>query len=254
MRFAISPISFGLVPFCGIMTFVSPVQWSKTLLYQILAGQIGVTEVVALLVALVVGISVHEFAHAAMATWLGDTLPGRQGRLTLSPVAHLDVMGSLMFLVGGFGWGKPVQYNPYALRAGPRSGPALVAVAGPISNVILASIVAGVTRVFPLALGTSVSALERLADPVGIVYSLLLSIVYYNLVLGLFNLIPIFPLDGFTILLGLLPPQMAYAFEQTRQWGILLLIVLLFLGGNLWVTLLYRPVGILMQLLTGIRL
>ncbi len=254
MRFAISPMPFGLVPFCGIMARVSPVPWSKTLLYQILTGQIGVMQVVALLVALVVGISVHEFAHAAMATWLGDTLPGRQGRLTLSPIAHLDVMGSLMFLIGGFGWGKPVQYNPYALRAGPRSGPALVAVAGPVSNVILASIVAGLTRVLPFALGTSASALERFAGPVSIVYSLLLLIVYYNLVLGLFNLIPIFPLDGFTILLGLLPPQMAYPLEQTRQWGILLLFALLFLGGNLLGTLLYRPVNILMQLLTGIRL
>ncbi len=82
------------------------------MLYQILTGQVPLTQIAALLVALILGITVHEFSHAAMATWLGDPTPRGQGRLSLSPVAHLDVMGSLMFLVAGFGWGKPVQFNP----------------------------------------------------------------------------------------------------------------------------------------------
>src|SRR5512146_1856153 len=99
-------------------------------------------EIAAVVIALILGITVHEFAHAAMATWLGDSTPRWQGRLSLSPMAHLDVMGSLMFLIGGFGWGKPVQFNPYALRANPRTGAALVALAGPISNFILAAIFA----------------------------------------------------------------------------------------------------------------
>ena len=209
------------------------------------------TEIVALIIALVLGISVHEFSHAAAATWLGDSLPGRQGRLTLAPAAHLDVMGSLMFLVGGFGWGKPVQYNPYALRAGPRTGPALVALAGPVSNFILAALFAIPVR---LLLLTSGGAIFLSGGPESILFLLLVGIVSYNLILGVFNLIPIFPLDGFSILLGVLPSEMAHQFEQTRQWGFFLLIALLFLSGYVPLvgSILYQPVGVLMHLLTGL--
>ncbi len=221
------------------------------MLYQILMGRADPIEIVALLIALVLGISVHEFSHALMATWLGDTLPEHQGRLTLAPTAHLDVMGSLMFLVGGFGWGKPVQYNPYALRAGPRSGPALVALAGPISNFLVAALFAIPVRLLPLLAGVG---LLSSSGPVGIIFQLLIGIVSYNLVLGVFNLIPIFPLDGFSILLGVLPSELAYQYEQTRQWGILLLFALLFLQGYVPLigTILFEPVGILMRLLTGL--
>lgn len=217
------------------------------MLYQILTGQIGATELVALLIALVFGISVHEFAHAAAATWLGDPLPGRQGRLTLAPAAHLDVMGSLMFLIGGFGWGKPVQYNPYALRASPRVGPAIVAIAGPISNIILAVIVAIVIRLLPLALGV-------FEFPLGVfitLFDLLNLIVYYNLILSFFNLIPVFPLDGFTILQGLLPPALADAFESTRQYGFFILLLLLFASGSVLGPILYRPAVMVTRLLVG---
>jgi Zn-dependent protease len=217
-------------------------------LYQILTGKMDPTEIVALLIALVFGISVHEFAHAAAATWLGDPLPGRQGRLTLSPAAHLDLMGSLMFLVGGFGWGKPVQYNPYALRASPRVGPAIVAAAGPVSNVILAVIVAFVVRLLPLGLG----AFELPPQVVDTIFYLLVFFIYYNLILSFFNLIPVFPLDGFTILQGLLPPALADAFEATRQYGFFVLLLLLFAGSSVLGPILYRPVAMLMRLLVGI--
>ena len=219
------------------------------MLYQILTGQISATELVALLIALVFGISVHEFAHAAAATWLGDPLPERQGRLTLAPAAHLDVMGSLMFLVGGFGWGKPVQYNPYALRASPRVGPAIVAAAGPISNVILAVIVSIVVRLMPLAFGTNMRAFALAPGIEGVLFNLLVGIVYYNLILSFFNLIPVFPLDGFTILQGLLPPALADAFEVTRQYGFFVLLLLLFAGSSVLGPVLYRPVETLLRLL-----
>jgi len=216
-------------------------------LLQILAGHVDATQLVALLIGLVLGISVHEFAHAAAATWLGDPTPGRQGRLTLAPAAHLDVMGSLMFLVGGFGWGKPVQYNPYALRASPRAGPAIVSAAGPVSNVILAVIVAVVIRLLPLVLGV-------FEFPFGVMdtlFDLLVYIVYYNLILSFFNLIPVFPLDGFAILQGLLPPARADAFEGARQYGFFILLLLLFAGSSVLGAFLYRPAIMLTRLLVG---
>ncbi len=218
------------------------------MLRDILSGQMSPEAIVGLLVALVLGITVHEFGHALAATWLGDTLPQRQGRLTLAPQAHLDVVGSLMFLVGGFGWGKPVQYNPYALRAGPRTGPAIVSIAGPVMNVILATLLAVVMRLFPIFFANGLSS-NRLAS---VIFQLLFWIVFYNLILAFFNLIPVFPLDGFTVLLGLLPPAMAEQFEQTRQWGFGILILLLFLGGTVLGTILYDPVYTIFYWLTGI--
>lgn len=225
----------------------------ESLLYQILTGQISPGALVALIIALVLGISVHEFSHAAAATWLGDSLPRQQGRLTLAPLAHLDVMGSLMFVIGGFGWGKPVQYNPFALRAGPRTGPAIVSAAGPISNLILAVLFAIPTRLLVLAItGGSGLVSPQSAQATFVLLDLLQNIVYFNLILSFFNLIPIFPLDGFTILLGLLPPSMADAFEQTRQWGILLLFAVVFLASGVLSTALYGPVDSLMHLLIGV--
>jgi Zn-dependent protease len=218
-----------------------------------LAGRVDAVELVALLIALVFGISVHEFAHAAAATWLGDPTPGQQGRLTLAPAAHLDVMGALMFFVAGFGWGKPVQYNPYALRASPRAGPALVAAAGPLSNFIFAAIVSFVMRLIPLALGTTMLGFARAPGAEGVLFDLLLGIVYYILVLGIFNLIPVFPLDGFTVLQGLLPPTLANALEATRQYGFFILLLLVFggriMGSSLLSPILDYPVEALLRLL-----
>jgi len=207
------------------------------------------TEIVALLIALVIGITVHEFAHAAAAVWLGDSLPERQGRLTLSPAAHLDLMGSLMFLVGGFGWGKPVQYNPYALRASARIGPAIVSAAGPLSNIILAVFVALGVRVFIFGL----EIVDLPTQVVGTILYLLVFFIYYNLILSFFNLIPVFPLDGFTILQGLLPAGLADLLEMTRPYGFFILLLMLFAGGNVMGVLLYRPVFALMGLLVGIE-
>jgi Zn-dependent protease len=168
--------------------------------------------------------------------------------LTLSPAAHLDVMGSLMFFVAGFGWGKPVQYNPYALRASPRGGPAIVAAAGPISNIVLAVGVALIVRVLPFGL----DAFELPPQIANTIFYLLIFFVYYNLMLSLFNLIPVFPLDGFTILQGLLPPALADGLEATRQYGFFALLLLFFVGGSVVGAILYRPVYLLMRLLVGI--
>jgi Zn-dependent protease len=223
------------------------------LIYQLLTGQMGYAEFVALLIALVFGISVHEFAHAATATWLGDPLPGKEGRLTLQPAAHLDLMGSLMFLVGGFGWGKPVHYNPFALRTSPRVGPALVAVAGPLSNFILAILIGIIARLMPLFFGTTLTGLMLSGGPEGVLFNLLVGIAYYNLILSFFNLIPIPPLDGFTILEGILPLELAERLQVVRQYGFLILIMLLIAGGGILGQILYQPVLTVLRLLIGAR-
>jgi Zn-dependent protease len=220
------------------------------MLYRILTGRIEPIELVALLIALVAGITIHEFAHAAAATWLGDALPRRQGRLSLSPAAHLDPVGSLMFLVGGFGWGKPVQYNPYALRASARVGPAIVAAAGPLSNIVLATVVALVVRVLLVGLD-----IFGVAFPFfDLLFYFFLFFIYYNLILSFFNLIPVFPLDGFTILQGILPLELSDLLETTRPYGFFILLLLLFFGSNLLAPLLFLPVNLFMYILVGFGL
>jgi Zn-dependent protease len=223
-------------------------QEGDCLIRDILAGNVAPTQLLGLLIALVLGITVHEFSHALVATWLGDPLPRQQGRLTLAPAAHLDLVGSLMFVVAGFGWGKPVQYNPYALRASPRTGPALVALGGPISNIILAALFAIPVRLVPIIIQPNVltGALPGTAD---ILYEILGSIVYYNLMLSIFNLIPIYPLDGFSVLQGLLPAELAERLEATRQYGMFLLLVLVFLGGSILGQVLGAPITFLYRLL-----
>ena len=146
------------------------------------------------LVILVLSIDVHEFAHAWAASLLGDNTARRLGRLTLNPLAHLDPAGTIMMVLSvlsgyGIGWGKPVPVNPYNLRPNPRTGNGLVALSGPMSNLILASLIA-----LPLR---SLSLTGMSADILG-------SVVYINIALAVFNLLPVHPLDGYSVLLAVL--------------------------------------------------
>ena len=218
------------------------------LIFQLLTGRsINPAAVVGLLIAWIFGVSVHEFSHALAATWLGDTLPRRQGRLTLQPAAHLDMVGSLMFLIGGFGWGKPVQYNPYALRASPRTGPAIVAAAGPISNLIFAILLAILERVVTFLIFAGILPF----GPGALISDLLTFIIYFNLILAFFNLIPVFPLDGFSILNGLLPAELAERFQMTQQYGFIILMLLLVAGNSILGPVLYGPINLVLALLIG---
>ncbi len=210
------------------------------MLSDILAGRIDPIEIATILLALVLGITIHEFAHAFAADRLGDSLPRRQGRLTLSPLAHLDPVGTLLFLVAGFGWGRPVEINPYALRADPRIGHAIVAVAGPLSNILLATLLAIPIRLAPL-----------MPDFPDAAMMILFGVLRFNLILAFFNLIPVFPLDGFAILKGLLPADLAFQFDQTRQWGMLLLFLLVFAGGGVLGAIIGPPISFVMRLLIG---
>lgn len=145
----------------------------------------------ALILAFIVSLSVHEASHALAGSLLGDSTARRQGRLTLDPRAHIDPWGFVSLLFIGFGWGKPVPYNPYSLKY-PRWGPALVALAGPVSNLVLGLFFAFLAKfTFPL-LGSS---------NLLVVFALYAAILNFSLML--FNLIPVTPLDGSAPLLAL---------------------------------------------------
>ena len=168
-----------------------------------------------LIVGLLVGITVHEACHALAAVQLGDPTPRLMGRLSLNPLRHLDPIGTFLILFGPFGWGKPVMFNPRNLRIDPALGSSIVSVAGPVANVVTAFLAAQ-----PLRAATDLDPTAR---------SVLLAIVIANVFLAAFNLIPIPPLDGFGFVSGLLPKPIAYQLEPLRQYGPLLLMVLVFL-------------------------
>ena len=169
-------------------------------------------------IALLMALTVHEFSHALVATSLGDPTAKWQGRLSLSPRAHLDPLGTAMILIAGFGWAKPVPVRPAYLRPGPRTGMAVVASAGPLSNVALATVFSLPLRtgLVPLAFTGFTSFRGGPEDVVGHV---IVALVFWNLLLAVFNLIPLAPLDGFNVALGLLPREMAASFAKLGTWS-----------------------------------
>ncbi len=171
---------------------------------------------VALIVGLIVGITVHEASHATVAVALGDPTPRLMGRVSLNPLRHLDPIGSLMILIASFGWGRPVMFNPQRLRTDPFLAAALVAVAGPVSNVLVALL-----AVLVLASGLSLP---------GTVQQVLQGILMVNVALAAFNLLPIPPLDGFGFVQNLLPRPMGQALAPIEPYGPLILLALVFLG------------------------
>ena len=192
------------------MRFVSPEQLFPILL---VAG-----------ILLLVAFPIHEFAHALAAYRLGDSTARYLGRLTLNPVAHFDPVGALFLFItaiGGFaiGWAKPTPVNPANL-AGGRQGEALVAFAGPFSNLVMASLVAIPLRAIGIL---GIAAPE-------IVLTVLTYLVLFNLLLFVFNLLPIPPLDGYKILLAAVSPRIAWQLRPYEQYGFLVLFVLLFTG------------------------
>lgn len=177
-------------------------------------------------ITLLIAFTVHELAHAVSADYFGDDTPRRMGRITLNPLAHLDPIGTIMLLVAGFGWAKPVMVNPYNMRGSPRTMMALVALAGPVSNLLMASLVA-----IPFRLGwidfTFANSTSVLPSP----EYMLSQFLWINIILAIFNLIPVPPLDGYKILIGILPPQIGYRLQPLEQYGMLILLALLFLPG-----------------------
>ena len=171
---------------------------------------------IAVAVIILVALPVHEMAHAAMAVQLGDPTPRMQGRYTFNPIAHIDPFGALLILFAGFGWAKPVQWNPNNIEVDVRVGTILVAAAGPVSNLLLAAVAAFFV---PFA---EIPMLERI----------LTSFVWINTLLFVFNLIPIPPLDGSHILFALLPGDNFELRMALSRFGFLILLAIIYLAGG----------------------
>lgn len=191
--------------------------------------------------AIVLGITLHEFMHAYTAHRLGDDTARQLGRMTLNPLAHLDLFGSLLLLLLRFGYGKPVPVNDSRLRS--PLAISLVSVAGPLTNLALAGLCA-----IPLRFGGT--------DILGGVYfTVLQGIVLYNCLLFVFNLLPIPPLDGSRVIYGLLPPRQQWSWRSYEQYGPFILLAVLFLlpyaGINVLGPLVTTPALAIARLLLG---
>ncbi|MGI9951858.1 site-2 protease family protein [Moorellaceae bacterium AZ2] len=169
--------------------------------------------------AILLALSFHEYAHGKVAYLLGDPTPKYQGRLTLNPLAHLDILGTLLLLVAGFGWAKPVQVNPFYFQMDRRKGMMLVALAGPLMNLALAYLVAVVWQM---------SVYWGLREP--FILTFLHLSVMYNVVLAVFNLLPLPPLDGSRVLAGLVSRQSAGYLYQLETAGPFILLLLVATG------------------------
>lgn len=169
-------------------------------------------------ILLVMAIAVHECAHALAADRMGDPTPRLAGRLTLNPLAHLDPIGTFLLVFVGFGWGKPVPFDPFNLRS-PRRDAAIISFAGAFSNIIMAvvaSVFLQITARLPfITIGS-------------FLFEILSTFIYFNILLAIFNLIPIHPLDGFKVIAGILPKKYYDDWMSLEKYGLIFLILLVF--------------------------
>ncbi len=203
------------------------------LLHQLGSGGLDIGRLITWVVALAIGITIHEFAHALRAEKAGDPTPRQNGRISLLPWDHYDPIGTTMILLFGFGWAKPVPVNP-ALFKHPRRDEIMVALWGPIANLIAAVVLA-----LPVRFG--------LVPPDYVV--VFADIIILQLILAVFNLIPVYPLDGSHVLSALLPVDKARRLDAIyRQYGPLLLIGVVMVAGRV----IWPVVVLLLQLLLGV--
>lgn len=202
-----------------------------------------IAELIVLALLLLIAFPFHELAHAVVAKWLGDDTAERLGRITLNPLKHLDPIGSILFAISGFGWAKPVPVNAYRLNGNPRTSFAIVALAGPVSNLLLAAVFAVIFRVLePSFAGMDVTTGRLLQFA-------LISAISLNVFLALFNLIPVPPLDGSRLLAALLPESGQSIVDQLERYGFIILIGLSATG--LLGRIIIPPANALMRILIG---
>lgn len=203
---------------------------------------------IARIIVLIVAFSVHEFAHAWMADLFGDDTPRLQGRLTLNPLAHLDPIGSLLLLATGFGWARPVQVNPWVLQRRSSAAPMLVALAGPLSNLLLA-----LAAALPVQFGLVAYSFPS-GNIIPTAFQLISEFVFINLLLMLFNLIPLAPLDGEKVLYYFLPSTGKDLMERLRPYGPMILLALIFLAPLMGLNILGVVIGVPIRALFGLLL
>jgi len=197
-------------------------------------------------ITLVIAFTFHEFSHAWVADQLGDDTPRANGRLTLNPLRHLDPIGSLLLIVAGFGWAKPVPINGYQLSRRTPAGVMWVSLAGPASNFLLA-----ILGAIPLRL--MLAGVLPLPD---VAYSIIAGFIQINLLLMIFNLIPIAPLDGEKIAEYILPPSWGRKLESIAPYGPLILMAVIFVLPLVRIdvlgTIMYPVINSLFKLLAGV--
>jgi Zn-dependent protease len=208
-----------------------------------------VPTLIARIITLMVAFTFHEFAHAAVATALGDSTPRVNGRLTLNPIAHLDIFGTITLLFAGFGWAKPVPVNPYAVNRKTSAGMMLVSLAGPATNLVLGALAAIPLRFGWVPLTATTSPLLPSAS------DFLLEFLFINLALFFFNLLPLAPLDGEKVITFFLPDHWAEFFDRIRPYSPLILLGIIFVlpmfGIDLINILIRRPLMSLATFLIG---
>ena len=180
------------------------------------------------IISFLLAIPLHESGHALMASWLGDRTPRAEGRLSLSIPAHIDPLGTLMCVILAFqlvpiglGWGKPVKADPWKMRVGANTGVLLVAIAGPIFSLLIGLVFALIVRFIPASLYVEPFLIR--------IPQFLLVFAVVNICLAIFNIIPLYPLDGYQVLYTLLPSRQAVQYAKSAPYGPLIILAIFFL-------------------------
>lgn len=187
-------------------------------------------------------LTIHEYAHALVAYRLGDDTAKRQGRLSLNPLVHLDVLGTLLLFIVHFGWAKPVPVDPRNFR-NPKKDMLMVAIAGPISNILTAIAAAVILK----AVFENFAAIPP-GSGADVAVRMLVWFMYIGIVLAVFNMIPVPPLDGSRVLYGLLPDSLAYRYAKFETYGIFILFAFFLFGGQFLGYFIRVPVVIFIQM------